>query len=233
MEVYLEQAARLALAMLLSGLIGFERASKSRAAGLRTHALVGTASALVMLTSEFIFFRYLPLGAVPDPARLGAQIISGIGFLGAGTIIQGRGSVKGLTTAASLWGVGTIGIASGIGFYYGAILTTVLVYVLLRFATRLESEWVNRVETKRLFIQTKHADLDIFRSLALQQDIFVEDVQYIGSDVFENEKIHYILLIVSPRQKNMEKYYKLLTKISSLDGIVKVKVAGENTEEEL
>ncbi|MDO9592958.1 MAG: MgtC/SapB family protein, partial [Erysipelotrichaceae bacterium] len=90
MEIYLEQAARLALAMVLSGLIGFERASKSRAAGLRTHALVGTASALVMLTSEYIFFHYLPFGASPDPARLGAQIISGIGFLGAGTIIQGR-----------------------------------------------------------------------------------------------------------------------------------------------
>jgi hypothetical protein len=76
-------------------------------------------------------------------------------------------------------------------------------------------------------------DLDIFRSLALQQDIFVEDVQYIGSDVVDNEKIHYILLIVSPRQKNMEKYYKLLTKISSLEGIVKVKVAGDSAQDDL
>lgn len=233
MEIYLEQAARLVLAMVLSGLIGFERASKSRAAGLRTHALVGTASALVMLTSEYIFFHYLPLGAAPDPARLGAQIISGIGFLGAGTIIQGRGSVKGLTTAASLWGVGTIGIACGIGFYYGAVLATMLVYVLLRFATRLESEWVNRVETKRLFIQTKNPDLDIYRSMALQQDIFVEDVQYVGSDIVEGSKIHYILLMVSPRQKNMEKYYKLLTKLSSLEGTVKVKVAGDNAQDDL
>jgi hypothetical protein len=84
-----------------------------------------------------------------------------------------------------------------------------------------------------LFIQTKNPDLDIFRSVSLQQDIFVEDVQYIGSDILENEKIHYILLIVSPRQKNMEKYYKLLTKISSLDGIVKVKVAGDSTHDDL
>lgn len=230
--IYGEQGLRILLALVLSGWIGYDRSKKSRAAGLRTHALVGTASALVMLTSEFIYVHYSPMGASPDPARLGAQIISGIGFLGAGTIIQGRGSVKGLTTAASLWGVGTIGIAAGIGFYYGAILTTVIFYVLLRFATFIESGMVNRIETKRIFIQTQSNDLNIFEQLALQHNVFVDKVQYMGSDILEDKKIHYILITLNPRQKNMDKYRDLMRTYGSLEGVVKLKVVGETIMDE-
>jgi len=227
-EVYAEQALRIVVALVLSGWIGYDRSKKSRAAGLRTHALVGTASALVMLTSEYIYFHYSPLGASPDPARLGAQIISGIGFLGAGTIIQGRGSVKGLTTAASLWSVGTIGIAAGIGFYYGAIFTTIVIYLLLRFATTIESGMVNRIETKRIFIQSKLNDMNIFEQMALEHHVFVDNVQYMGSDILENSKIHYLLITLNPRQKSMDKYRDLLSAYASLEGVVKIKVVGES-----
>jgi putative Mg2+ transporter-C (MgtC) family protein len=128
---------RLALAVVLSGLIGKERENKNRPAGLRTHILVCMSATIVMLSSEFLLNKYGSVANI-DPARLGAQVISGIGFLGAGTIIREGGSVKGLTTAASLWSVACIGLAIGMGFYEGAIFGTILLYVTLFLLGKLE-----------------------------------------------------------------------------------------------
>ncbi len=112
-------AIRLFLAMILSGIIGMERGRKNRPAGLRTYMVVCIGSTIAMLTNQFI---YQELGA-PDPSRIAAQVISGIGLLGAGTIIvTGNNQVKGLTTAAGLWASVSLGIAVGVGFYGGAIL---------------------------------------------------------------------------------------------------------------
>jgi putative Mg2+ transporter-C (MgtC) family protein len=123
---------RLILSVFLSGLIGLERQIHRRSAGLRTHILVSLGSSLIMLTSLFVFDIYK--GAVGlDPARIAAGVITGIGFLGAGTIIRERENVKGLTTAASLWLVAAIGLAVGIGFYTASIITTVLALVVLLF----------------------------------------------------------------------------------------------------
>jgi putative Mg2+ transporter-C (MgtC) family protein len=128
---------RLCLAAVLGGLVGMERENKKRAAGFRTHILVSLGSALVMVTSEYIFYKYE--GATNlDPARLGAQVISGIGFLGAGTIIRQGGSVKGLTTAASLWAVSCIGLAAGSGFYEAAVIAAIIVFVTLILLGRFE-----------------------------------------------------------------------------------------------
>jgi putative Mg2+ transporter-C (MgtC) family protein len=125
------------LAAVLGGLVGMERENKKRAAGFRTHILVSLGSALVMVTSEYIFYKYE--GATNlDPARLGAQVISGIGFLGAGTIIRQGGSVKGLTTAASLWAVSCIGLAAGSGFYEAAVIAAIIVFVTLILLGRFE-----------------------------------------------------------------------------------------------
>ncbi|MDR2526039.1 MAG: MgtC/SapB family protein [Oscillospiraceae bacterium] len=123
---------RLALAAFLGGVIGRERAHSHHPAGMRTHILVAVGSALVMCTSDFIVQIYHGrAGMIPDPARLGAQVISGIGFLGAGTILREGFSVKGLTTAASLWAVSCIGLAVGIGFWPGALIATGVIYLTL------------------------------------------------------------------------------------------------------
>jgi len=127
---------RLTLTVILSGLVGFERQMQRRTAGLRTHILVSLGSCLIMLTSLYIFDiynKYVPL----DPARIAAGVITGIGFLGAGTIIREGSEIKGLTTAASLWVVAGIGLATGCGFLIGSIFTTLLalvVLLLLRYA---------------------------------------------------------------------------------------------------
>ena len=138
-----EVVLRLLTAVVLSGLVGLEREAKGRAAGFRTHILVCVGSALIMLTGLYLTER----GGVAeggDPTRLAAQVVSGIGFLGAGTIIQFRDSVRGLTTAASVWAAAGVGLAVGAGFYVGAISATVIVLIVLfglrRFETHVRSK---------------------------------------------------------------------------------------------
>ncbi|MBQ8767876.1 MAG: MgtC/SapB family protein [Clostridia bacterium] len=140
---------KLGITTLLSGIIGFEREHSHRPAGFRTHILVAVGSALVMLTSVFIYGDDATTG---DVTRMSAQVLSGIGFLGAGTIIREGFSVKGLTTAASLWAVACIGIAVGAGFYAGAFVATVVIYLTLNSLKR----FVVRGSTgKLIFIEIK------------------------------------------------------------------------------
>lgn len=113
---------RVFLSILVGGILGIERGSKNRPAGFRTYILVCLGASLVMMTNQFVFKVY----GASDPTRLGAQVISGIGFLGAGTIIlNGRNQVKGVTTAACLWTAACCGLAIGVGFYFGAIIGAV------------------------------------------------------------------------------------------------------------
>ena len=110
---------RICLSVLVGGILGMERGKKNRPAGLRTYILVCLGSALVMMTNQYVYITY----QTGDPMRLGAQVISGVGFLGAGTIIlTGRNKITGITTAAGLWTAACSGLAIGIGFYEGAIL---------------------------------------------------------------------------------------------------------------
>lgn len=136
---------RLSLSLVLGGIIGIQREGKNRPAGFRTHILVCMGSTLVMLCGLFLFNNYHGLSNL-DPARLGAQVISGIGFLGAGTIIKEGSTVKGLTTAAGLWTVAGIGIAVGSGFYLGSIVATLLILITLVVFSKLEP-YVNQSKT--------------------------------------------------------------------------------------
>jgi len=122
---------------VLSGVIGFEREVHGRAAGLRTHILVCVGSALIMLTSLYIFDIYISRVSL-DPTRLATGVITGIGFLGAGTIIRSGASIKGLTTAASIWAVAGVGLAVGCGFYIGAFATTAIMLIALLFLRKVE-----------------------------------------------------------------------------------------------
>jgi len=140
---------RIIIAALFGGFIGYEREQSHRPAGFRTHILVAVGSALVMLTSVYIFGAYEGRTNM-DPARLGAQVISGIGFLGAGTILREGFSIKGLTTAASLWAVSCIGLAVGMGYYSGALIATVVIYVTLNYLKKFMEKGHT---VKNLFIE--------------------------------------------------------------------------------
>lgn len=126
-----EICLRLACAMLVGLVIGTEREYTHRPAGMRTHILVALGACVVSITGELLFHHYSQLGSTADPARLSAQVITGVGFLGAGTILKQDATVKGLTTAASVWAVACLGIASGFGYYAVAIFGMVFIFVTL------------------------------------------------------------------------------------------------------
>ena len=126
-----EICLRLVCAMLVGLVIGTEREYTHRPAGMRTHILVALGACAVMVTGQLIFAEYKPYGGAPDPARLAAQVITGVGFLGAGTILREGANVKGLTTAASLWSVACLGIAAGGGYYAVALLGMVFIFITL------------------------------------------------------------------------------------------------------
>jgi putative Mg2+ transporter-C (MgtC) family protein len=129
---HLELGIRMVLAVVLGGIIGIEREWSNHAAGFRTHILVCLGSAMIMLLSIYGFSQFVNEANVRmDPARLAAQVISGIGFLGAGAILRNGNMINGLTTAASVWVVAAIGLSVGAGFYMGALFCTFLVLISL------------------------------------------------------------------------------------------------------
>lgn len=136
----LEICLRLACAMLVGLVIGTEREYTHRPAGMRTHILVALGACVVAVTGELLFQHYAPLGATPDPARLSAQVITGVGFLGAGTIMREGASVKGLTTAASVWAVACLGIAAGFGYYALALAGMIFIFITLTIFEWLQDQ---------------------------------------------------------------------------------------------
>lgn len=125
---------KLALGFILAGIIGAEREALNKPAGFKTHSLIGVSSVLIMLCGE-----YLAANTNADISRIPAQLLSGIGFIGAGTILRDGLNVKGLTTAASLLAVTCIGLSIGAGFYFGGIVATIIVYFVLSHSYKLFS----------------------------------------------------------------------------------------------
>lgn len=126
-----EICLRLLCAMAVGLVIGTEREYTNRPAGMRTHILVALGACAVMITGQLIFVQYKAAGGSPDPSRLSAQVVTGVGFLGAGTILREGSNVKGLTTAASLWAVACLGIAAGGGYYSIALTGMVFIFITL------------------------------------------------------------------------------------------------------
>ncbi|HZK01471.1 MAG TPA: MgtC/SapB family protein [Anaerovoracaceae bacterium] len=142
---------RLTLAFIFGGVVGLERGTNKHQAGLRTHILVCIGATLAMMTNSYI---YEHISYTSDPGRLGAQVISGIGFLGVGLIlVTSRNKVKGLTTAAGLWASACIGLALGAGFYVGAIVAGTFVFIALALLPRLEVYFYNRSRIMTLYVE--------------------------------------------------------------------------------
>lgn len=153
----LSVSLRLFLAMVIGGVIGLERGSNKHQAGFRTHILVCVGSALVMITNQFLFENYYVLINNGDVARLGAQVITGVGFLGAGTImVAGKQRIKGLTTAAGLWASACIGLAIGIGFYSGAIIGSLLIFLSLTVLTKVEKYFYGKSRKLDIYLEVEN-----------------------------------------------------------------------------
>lgn len=149
-------SVRLVLAVLCGGLIGIEREYKRRPAGFRTHILICLGAAVTTLTSQYL---YLVLGLYTDVARLGAQVVAGIGFIGAGTIIvTNRQRVKGLTTAAGLWTSAIIGLVCGAGYIEGAVFATFMVLVAELLLVKIEYRFARKLTDTNLYIEYYKAE---------------------------------------------------------------------------
>src|SRR5579863_10231652 len=156
----LEMLLRLVTAAALGSLIGFERERLLWAAGIRTHMLVCVGSCLIMIVSQYGFSSILTeKNVVLDPSRIAAQVVSGIGFLGAGAILARGEIVKGLTTAASIWTVAAIGLAVGGGLYFAAAISTIVILAILAGVKPLEELYRARNQSCRLVIETTHGAL--------------------------------------------------------------------------
>lgn len=175
---------RLLLALICGGILGIERGRKKRPAGFRTYMLVCVGATLVMITNQYIYAQY----SNTDPTRMGAQVISGIGFLGAGTIIvTGKNRVKGLTTAAGLWAAACIGLAIGIGFYSGAMIGCVLIFVVMSALHRLDEKMTSSAKIINLYIElSQMSDVGHFMKFAKEQELKVSEVELTRSKAFSN-----------------------------------------------
>jgi len=217
-EFYFITLFRLLLACVLGGMIGYERESMNRPAGFRTHILVCMGSALVMLTSEYIFMQYKGMTNI-DPARLGAQVVSGIGFLGAGTIIREGANVKGLTTAASLWAVSCVGIAAGIGFYGGAIVAALVIYLTLMFLKKFEYNLSRRKQLNVLYIKTKNhpGQLGIIGNTFGRYDISIQNIEFLNNEEDDDALIKFFVNL-----SNSSKKKTVIRELKKIDGVSKV-----------
>lgn len=171
---YLEAGLRILMAIVLGGMIGMERGLKNRPAGLRTYMLVCLGACIVMLTNQYVYEAF----GVGDPVRMGAQVVSGIGFLGAGTIIvTARNQIKGLTTAAGLWASACVGLALGIGLYAVSIMGSVAIFVILTLLHELDFRMRRSTKQVEVYVELKH-------NVAVGQFLdFVRDRQYEPSNL--------------------------------------------------
>jgi putative Mg2+ transporter-C (MgtC) family protein len=156
---YAETLLRLFVAAVLGSLIGFERERLLWAAGIRTHMLVCVGACLFMIVSAYGFTPVLGPNVVLDPSRVAAQVVSGIGFLGAGAILARGEIIKGLTTAASIWTVAAIGLAVGGGLYFAAGVSTAVILAILAGVKPLEQMYRDRNQSCRLVIEATHGSL--------------------------------------------------------------------------
>ena len=210
---YLAVALRIFAAVIIGGILGLERGMKNRPAGLRTYMLVCVGACVIMLTNQFIFQS----AGTGDPVRMGAQVVSGIGFLGAGTIIvTRRNQIKGLTTAAGLWSAAGVGLALGIGFYEAAIAGTLAVFVVMTLLQKLDNKLHRRSKQLEAYIELSSISLGDFLRTMREENVEVSDVQ---REYGEEESDGVRAYIATLKGKKRLSHTELMEKILAIPGV--------------
>lgn len=234
MNVY-EVIIRLLLATIVGGLIGYEREYKNRPAGFRTHILVCVGASVISMIQLYnidqtvtIILEHPELASAlkADIGRIGAQVISGIGFLGAGTIIHQKGSVKGLTTAASLWVVACIGLAVGLGYYTLSILSTVAVVIVLVSLKKFESRFMDKsslIKIEIVYLDKKEM-IQKIDNYFQGKNIKIKNIEFIIEEEIEECKANYgrsLYSIVVPRYVGKE---EIIKDLALMEEVIKVTI---------
>lgn len=220
---------RITLAMLVGGLVGFERERKGRAAGFRTYMLVAMGAAMTVILSQYLAFMMdgpwkdvtETVGIKTDISRFAAQVINGVGFLGAGTIIvTGRQEVKGLTTAAGLWASACMGISIGAGFYEGVVVAVFLVIVCMKVLPILENALLANSRNVSIYVE-----MDTFENLAnIVNRIKSEKITLLDVEIEKDKREHmseFSVLFILRLPRKMA-HAELLALLSTLDGIAAI-----------
>ena len=213
----LSVAIRLVLAVICGGIVGIERERKRRPAGFRTHILICLGACMATLTSQFLA---LELQLYTDMARLGAQVIAGIGFIGAGTIIiTKRRQVKGLTTAAGLWTVAIIGLCAGAGFYEGVVVTTLLVIIAELLFSRIEYFVFAHVRAFNMYVEySEGGNLGKIVDEIKKNGGFIVDLEITKSPA-DNKNPCAVFSVQTPRKIS---HQELMSTVARLEGVVSV-----------
>ena len=212
---YAGAALRILCAIFIGGLLGLDRGLKNRPAGMRTYMLVCVGSCLIMLTNQFI---YQSTGT-GDPVRMGAQVVSGIGFLGAGTIIVTRRSqIKGLTTAAGLWAAAGVGLALGVGFYFGAALGGAAIFGVMTLLHRMDNKLQRNARTIEVYVEmaTDFSVGDFLRELRLR-NLELHELQREHDAHTEQGVRAYLATLRAQRRTS---HIELLEELTKIPGIV-------------
>ena len=214
---FLSVAVRIAAALIVGGILGLERERKNRAAGLRTYMLVCVGACVVMLTNQYTYQVY----QVGDPVRMGAQVISGIGFLGAGTIIvTSRNQIKGLTTAAGLWTAGGIGLAIGIGLYEVAIAASAAVFIILTVLHQLDFRVRKKAHILEAYVELdQQTHLGNFLKEARDRGLEPSNVQLDHEDVVSGKQLSFIVTIKGKKSQNQDAMFTQLRKLEGVEYI--------------
>lgn len=204
-------AVRLVLSLMCGGILGVERGRKKRPAGFRTYMLVCMGATLVMITNQYITEVY----GGTDPARMGAQVISGIGFLGAGTIIvTGRNRVKGLTTAAGLWAAACVGLSLGIGFYTGAIIGCILIFIVMALLQGLDDWVMASTKVINLYVEfDQMADVGMFIRFAKDQGFRISDLELTRANGIEDRGTAILCTLRLPRKRPHAEILQMLSTV--------------------
>ena len=210
---YLAVALRIALAVICGGALGLERGLKHRPAGMRTYMLVCVGACLIMLTNQYLF----QVTKVGDPMRLGAQVVSGIGFLGAGTIVVTRyNRIKGLTTAAGLWSAAGVGLALGVGFYEAALIAGLAIFVVMTLLQRWDDNLHSKTRAVEIYVElTEGITVGSFIQKLRDFDLQVSNIQMEQSATENNSRG----MIATLKAKKRIKHEELMEKIRQINGV--------------
>ena len=214
---WLTVAVRLVLAVLCGGFIGLERERKRRPAGFRTHILICLGAAMTTLTSQYLA---LNLGANTDTARLGAQVIAGVGFIGAGTIIvTKRRQVKGLTTAAGLWTAAIVGLCCGAGFFEGAVIATLIILIVEFAFVKIEYSIFKTSRAFIIFVEYSEAhNLGVIVDVIKKNGAYIKDIEITKSSSDGTNAC----AIFSLKMPKKQPHQMLMTTIMNVDGVANV-----------
>ncbi|WP_028609121.1 MgtC/SapB family protein [Paenibacillus harenae] len=217
-----EMALRLLMALGLGGLIGLERELGGHSAGFRTHILVCLGSAVIVLLSIYGFADFASEPNVRlDPARLAAQVISGVGFLGAGTIMRNGFGVSGLTTAASLWVSAAIGLAAGAGFYVGAVIATLLVVISLFALNKLEKRFSRgkMLHELKITVDKNSSGLNYVLKYLNTNGMQINKIA-VDNEVDTGKKGSYLTLRIHLKLKKSIPFEETIASLAFIDGVI-------------